>query len=91
VFEVHIRIDEADAMKRPQKAKTISLGRAEGGQTRNALGAGANRLVNITTVFSFKQSDQIDDGYVLLIVPVKQLPDASNQYHAFLRGLKFGI
>jgi len=90
VFEIHVRVDQSDAPKRPIDAKPIVLGHARGWEIETAAKEDSEQFTNVRTVFSFRQRDQIDDGSVLLIAPAKRLPEAMAQYRAFLRGLEFG-
>jgi hypothetical protein len=90
VFEVHIRVDEDDTSKPRRSAALMRLGEASAWQAiREGRVADAD-MTNISTVFSFEQSDQIDDGEVLLIAPTAKLPTAKRVYETFMRSLVFG-
>jgi len=90
VFEVHIRVDESDRIAPLPGAKSVPLGKADGWQTTGAAVLGGMRRTNVQTVFSFKQLDQVDDGYILLVTPDSSAGEALKAYRLFLRNLVFG-
>jgi hypothetical protein len=85
VFEIHIRVDDGDAPRRPRAATQIRLGDAWAWQELSTGG----QLVNVRTTFSFRQNDQIDDGEILLITPESNRLRAQGIYDAFVRSLSF--
>jgi hypothetical protein len=87
VFEIHIRVDEESAPKRLGSAPQIQLGEAKAWQDIRA----DRQLTNVSTIFSFKQIDQIDDGEVLLIAPESERSRVQGIYDAFVHSLKFSI
>ncbi len=89
-FYVHIRVDEDAAVKPPTGAKRLALGRAIGWQTRVSGVINGSRFLNTTTTFSFVQSDQIDDGDIILAAPQSHSETAMNTYDEFIRNLHFG-
>jgi hypothetical protein len=90
VFEVHLRVDESDAPVRPTGSKALRLGRALGWET---VATNNNGLASVTIArasFSFRQSDQNDDGIVVLIVPISQKRPAIKIYDSFVHSMQFG-
>ena len=90
LFEVHLRVDEGDSQIRISKAKNLRLGKANAWQTTNVGIIKGKRISNISTSFSFKQANQIDDGEVLLVAPTSTVGKASQIYEAFLKSVTFG-
>ena len=90
VFEIHLRVEEEDAPKRPGRAKSLTLGKAKGWQSMSSGIAGGTRMLNVISDFSFTQADQVDDGSVRLIVPSGRAKGALKIYRKFLESLKFG-
>jgi hypothetical protein len=85
VFEVHVRVDEESAPKRPASAVQMRLGEAKAWQDIRTDG----QLTNVSTTFSFKQIDQIDDGEVLLIAPESERSRVEGISDAFVHSLMF--
>lgn len=90
VFDVHIRVDADDTARPPSAATSIQLGKAHGWQWARDGKTGNSRLTNIHLLFSFKQSNQMDDGEILLISPTSRLKETKAAYDAFVRSIKFG-
>ena len=90
VFEVHISVDESDRFTPLPGAKSIQLGKADGWQTIYRGVVRGVRLTNAKTAFSFKQPDQIDDGFILLITPDSSAGEATKTYRLFEQNLLFG-
>jgi hypothetical protein len=90
VFEVHIRVDEEDAPKRPAGATPIRLGSAEGWQSIRGDGGPNAGVTNVRALFSFNRSNVVEDGEILLIAPSTHLVKARAAYDAFLNSMKFG-
>ena len=84
-FEIQIRIDQESAPKQTASATHMQLGEAKAWQSIH----GDDRWVNVSTLFSFKQAGEIDDGEVLLIAPKSRLPEARSIYDALLHSFRF--
>jgi hypothetical protein len=85
IFEIHIRVNEDSAPKRAASAIPRRLGEAKAWQDIRTDG----QLANVSTIFSFKQVDQIDDGEVLLISPESERSRVQGIYDAFVHSLTF--
>lgn len=88
LFEIHLRIDEDEAPKRPKASKTLLLGDATAWQVSSS-----NReksLINIQTRFSFSHDGHTDDGMILLITPAADLQKARTVYDTFLKSVALG-
>lgn len=90
VFEIHLRVDESDAPKRLPGGTAVQLGKAVGWQELKEGTANGVNIKNVRTVFSSKQSNQIDDGEIVLVSPTSNLKEAKRLYEAFLRSVRFG-
>lgn len=89
IFEVHLRVDEADAPDHPRTAAPLQLGTAQAWKTVKEGTAQGLSMTKITTSFSSKLANQIDDGQILLIAPTVRLEEAKMLYQAFLDSVKF--
>lgn len=90
VFEVHIRVDESQKSAPLPGARSVPLGKADGWQTTYTGAVSGMKLTNVQTAFSYKQPDQIDDGFILLITPDSGEGEALKTYRLFLRNFVFG-
>ena len=88
-FEIHLRVDEADAPVQPRSAKLLTLGGGRAWQSVGKSPVGKITRVNIKTSFSFKQANQVSDGEVLLVTPLSKLSEVQPVYDAFVRSLMF--
>jgi hypothetical protein len=84
-FEVHLRVDQADAPGHSLVATPLQLGTA---QAWRIVREGLN-VTNITTSFSSKHLSRVDDGEIVLIAPTARLHEAKRAYDAFLDSVKF--
>ena len=90
IFEVHLRVDGDDTLRRPSAATSTQLGKAQGWQWTREGRTANSRLTNIHLLFSFRQPNQIDDGEVLLITPASRIKETKATYDALVRSIKFG-
>ncbi len=88
-FELHMRLDENDALKPLRSAKSLHLGDAQAWQSARSEKIKKVGMTNISTLFSFKRGKQIFDGNVILISPVSQLEGARRIYDKFIAKLVF--
>lgn len=89
VFETHLRVDENEAPEKPKDAQPIVLGSAKGWRVTTSGNLNGVQLINVKTTFSNARTDQVDDGYVLLVTPSTRLAETLRSYNTFLRRLKF--
>jgi len=85
VFDIQIRVDDKSMPDRASSATQMRLGEAKARQSIRTDG----RLANVSTTFSFEQTDEIDDGEVLLIASESERPWAQGIYDTFVRSLTF--
>ena len=85
VFDIHLRVDEADAPERAADAALLSMGAAQAWTTTNA----QMGMTNIRTSFSSQQTKHFNDGQILLIAPTAALKKAKKTYESFLNSVKF--
>lgn len=88
-FEIHIRVDQADAPKLPPDGKSIKLGAASAWRIMRRGKIGKERVTNVSTMFSFENLGQISDGEIILISPTDNLDHLRTYYDDFLYSLKF--
>ena len=86
-FEVHLRVDNADAPARPVDAINMSLGKAKAWQIASGKAGSSG---NVTTGFSFDNGGDVDEGQILLVAPAGELKRVKPLYEAFLKSLRFG-
>ncbi len=89
IFEIHLRIDEDEAPKRPKTSKTLLLGDATAWQVVSS--SRAKRLINIQTCFSFSHDGHTDDGKVLLITSAGYLQKTKPIFDTFLKSVALGV
>lgn len=90
LFEVHLRVDDADGLFHPNSAKSLSLGQARAWQTSNSVNTKEGELRNFKTVFTFEHDGQIYDGQVTLVSPAAEAPNTIRVYDIFLKSVHFG-
>ena len=72
LFEVHMRVDDADGPLRLSSAKPLSLGQARAWQTSSVAIAKGGQIMNLKTIFTFDHDGQIYDGQITLVSPVSE-------------------
>ncbi len=90
VFDVHIRVDDSDAPKRPESARMLSLGKAESWRQESSATFKNASVTNITTRYAYTHDGETDDGEILLVTPTKQLSKFVPVYGAFLNSFRVG-
>ena len=90
LFEVHIRVDEADAPRHLHSAKALSLGQARAWQTSSRVTAKGGEIMNLKTIFTFHHDGETDDGQVTLIAPASEQRKTKSVYDNFLKSVHFG-
>jgi hypothetical protein len=90
LFEVHVRVDDADGPLHSSSAKSLSLGQAKAWQSSASVTTKEGGLMNIRTSFTFEHDGQIDDGEVMLISPSTEQRSGVQVYEDFLKSVHFG-
>lgn len=90
LFEVHIRVDDADGPLHVNSAKALSLGQARAWQTSSSVTTKEGGIMNLKTIFTFDHDGQIYDGQVTLVSPASEQRSTTRVYDNFLRSVYFG-
>ena len=90
LFEVHIRIDDADRPTHPRAARALSLGKAKAWQTSARVTANGREIMNLRTIFTFDHDGETDDGQITLVAPASEQRSKAVVYNAFLKSVRFG-
>jgi len=90
LFEVHLRVDDANGPIHLNSAKPLSLGQARAWQTSSSVNAKGGEIRNLKTVFTYEHDDQIYDGQITLVSQAPERQSAKHVYDDFLRSVHFG-
>ncbi len=90
LFEVHVRVDDADGPLHLKSAKALSLGQAKAWQTSSRVHTRGGEIMNLKTAFTFAHDGQIDDGQATLITPTSEQQSTTRLYDTFLNSVHFG-
>jgi hypothetical protein len=88
VFEIHIRVDEAEIPERPKRSALIHLGSLPAWQLERRWDERGVPMVNIETGFTSTDGKAIHDGSLLLISPALTIPTTRPVYESILSSLR---
>ena len=90
VFEIHIRVDEEDAVLPASGAARLQLGKAQGWQTTEQAMVHGVSMTSVKTTLAFSRPGGTVDGEILLISPTSMLHETKGTYDGLLHSLSFG-
>ena len=90
LFEVHIRVDDADVPPHLHSAEALSLGQARAWQISSRVATKSGEIINLRTSFTFEHDGETDAGQVTLISPVSEQRKSKPPYDHFLKSIHFG-